>query len=510
MVYFVAAVVSIIVVLNVAEMVNARRLNMNSRDPDERRFINVVEEMSIASGTPVPELYMMDDELAINAFVAGYRPTEAVMVITRGGLETLSRAELQGVVAHEYSHILNGDMRINVRLIAALAGILILGQLGGFLLRSMHYSSTSRSSGKGGQGVMAMLAIGLTLFVVGYMGVFFGRLIKAAVSRQREFLADASSVQFTRNPEGIAGALWKIKTGAGRSHLESSHAEDMSHMCFGESLGFSSLLSTHPPVDDRIEVVSPGFAARRSAEELHRKSDPQFASESADETGSASGDDEDDEVSIMGVDMGLGGVEAVAVVASVTTAASQTESIGNPTPEHVAHAAQLYAGIPATLREAAHDEVRVRAVVYALFLAEVEGAERLAAVQMICDTEGDLVADDAIALVADVEVAGVKHRLPIVEIALPSLKSMGAVDRVRLLATSEKVINFDRRFTLFEFVLLTLLRQQLDRDHAPADSIKYVKFEQVLGEIRLLMTVLARVGARDTEQGEKTFALVMR
>ena len=218
----------------VAKMVGARPIDPDTRDSDERKLRNIVEEMAIASGVSVPELYVMDQETGINAFVAGYTPGEAVMVVTHGAITQLSRDELQGVVAHEFSHIFNGDMRLNVRLIALLAGILMIGQIGGFLLRASFYRGHRVGRSRDGRAQAAMGIIGLALFVIGYVGVFFGRLIQAAVSRQREMLADASSVQFTRNPEGIAGALFKIGMKGG--YLDTtSHASDMNHMCFGES-----------------------------------------------------------------------------------------------------------------------------------------------------------------------------------------------------------------------------------------------------------------------------------
>ncbi|TNF38915.1 MAG: protease, partial [Gammaproteobacteria bacterium] len=222
----------------VAEMAGARFVNPDTDDINEKKFINVVEEMAIASGTPVPVLYVMDNEPGINAFVAGYQPTECVMVVTAGALEQLNRDQLQAVVAHEYSHILNGDMRINVRLMAILAGILLIGKLGELLMRS---SGNRRGKGSGG-GVM----LGLGLFVIGYIGLFFGRLIKAAISRQREFLADASSVQFTRNPRAMAGALFRIRESMAGTYLSNDHAEDMSHMCFAQTMkiSFQRLLAT--------------------------------------------------------------------------------------------------------------------------------------------------------------------------------------------------------------------------------------------------------------------------
>ncbi|HBC34455.1 MAG TPA: peptidase M48, partial [Marinobacter adhaerens] len=247
----------------VAKMVGARPIDPDTRDSDERKLRNIVEEMAIASGVSVPELYVMDQETGINAFVAGYTPGEAVMVVTHGAITQLSRDELQGVVAHEFSHIFNGDMRLNVRLIALLAGILMIGQIGGFLLRASFYRGHRVGRSRDGRAQAAMGIIGLALFVIGYVGVFFGRLIQAAVSRQREMLADASSVQFTRNPEGIAGALFKIGMKGG--YLDTtSHASDMNHMCFGESarMKFTSLLASHPPIDERINAIQPGMLAR--------------------------------------------------------------------------------------------------------------------------------------------------------------------------------------------------------------------------------------------------------
>src|SRR5690554_4621861 len=246
----------------VAHMVGARLIEPDTRDSQERMLRNIVEEMSVASGVPVPDLYVMDNETGINAFVAGYTPGEAVMVVTQGALAQLTRDELQGVVGHEFSHILNGDMRLNVRLIALLAGILMVGQIGYFMVRAGFYSS-GRSRNRDGRAQAAMGLIGLALMVIGYVGVFFGRLIQAAVSRQREMLADASSVQFTRNPEGIGSALFKIGMASG--YLDTtSHASDMNHMCFGESarMKFTSLLASHPPVNERINAIQPGLLAR--------------------------------------------------------------------------------------------------------------------------------------------------------------------------------------------------------------------------------------------------------
>src|SRR5690606_22353976 len=212
-------------------------------------------------------------EPGINAFVAGLRPTEAVLVVTRGALTGLDRDELQGVIGHEYSHILNGDMRINVRLMGLLSGLLLIAQIGRILLRS-------RGRGRRNKNGNQVAFVGLALFIIGYIGVFFGALIQAAVSRQREFLADASSVQFTRNPDGIAGALWQILQHKEGSVLNTSHSQNLGHFCFGEPVRghLTSLMATHPPLDERIRRVDPTFLNRARTGKLKPRAEtPQQA-----------------------------------------------------------------------------------------------------------------------------------------------------------------------------------------------------------------------------------------
>jgi Zn-dependent protease with chaperone function len=246
---------------SVAAMLGGRRISTNTDDLAERQLLNVVEEMALASGVAVPAVYVMDNEPGINAFAAGFTPDDAVVSVNRGTLEYLTRDELQGVIAHEFSHILNGDMRFNIRLIGLLHGILLLGIIGYYLMRFSGTSGRSNRSGKGGG---QLVLLGLAAFVIGYVGLFFGRLIKAAVTRQREYLADASAVQFTRNPDGIGGALKKIGGLAAGSYMDTPEAESASHMFFGS--GFRrmsfSIFATHPPLDERIRRIDPRFDGR--------------------------------------------------------------------------------------------------------------------------------------------------------------------------------------------------------------------------------------------------------
>lgn len=268
----------------IIQMVNATRIPFETKDFKQRQLVNLVEEMAIASGMPIPSVYVMKNEQGLNAFVSGLKPSAAILVVTQGLLDQLDRQQLQGVIGHEFSHILNGDMRLNLRLMGVVAGILVLGQIGQVILRGGRHSrhSYSRgislgssSSGKKNSGAAAILLVGVGLFVVGYIGLFCGRLIKAAISRQREFLADASAVQFTRDRDGIAGALLSIKNATQGSMLDSEKAEEMSHMCFGASTKisqkFSGWLASHPPLDDRIQAIYPGFLRFQSNQKQSTK-----------------------------------------------------------------------------------------------------------------------------------------------------------------------------------------------------------------------------------------------
>jgi Zn-dependent protease with chaperone function len=247
----------------IAKALGGARLDHHIADGKARMLLNVVEEMAIAAGIPVPPVYLLP-ERGINAFAAGYAPADAVIGITEGCLLHLNRDQLQGVIAHEISHILNGDMRMNIRLIALLHGILFIGQAGYQLLQHDHLASSamgSVNSRSRGENRFFLLILALALIILGYLGSFFGHLIKAAVSRQREFLADASAVQFTRNPSGIAGALKVIGAmGAGGSHIQHPNADAMSHLFFGEAMSrWFSVFATHPPLEKRIKRIEPAW-----------------------------------------------------------------------------------------------------------------------------------------------------------------------------------------------------------------------------------------------------------
>ncbi len=341
----------------VSEMMGARAVNPTTTDPDERKLLNVVEEMAIASGIPVPQVYVMDEEDGINAFAAGHQPGDATVTVTRGCMKLLSRDELQGVIGHEFSHILNGDMRLNLRLMGIIFGILCLAVIGRVLLQTA----------RGSRGQNPLPLLGLVLLLIGWIGVFFGRLIQAAVSRQREFLADASSVQFTRNPGGITGALKKIGgLGENGSRVSHAHAEELSHMFFGNGVSapFIGLLETHPPLVQRIRVFEPNF-------------DGQFPYARYD--GRDRPPDETTKPKPRPVPNLFGTVLSGAILSSgaleeppVIRSHSVLPNLGNPTPLHLKYAEQLRDSLPDSVKTAAREPLDAVALIYAILLSDDE------------------------------------------------------------------------------------------------------------------------------------------
>ena len=346
----------------VAEMLGGKLIPSSTNDFLEKRLLNIVEEMAIASGVPVPPVYLMEKERGINAFAAGFTLDDAVMGITRGALETLNREELQGVVAHEFSHILNGDMWLDLKLVGFLHGILLIALIGRSIL---HGSSRSRNNKNSGGAAL----FGLVLLLLGYIGVFFGKLIKSGVSRQREYLADASAVQFTRNPHGLAGALKKIGGLTAGSLVHHNKAEEISHMFFSNGLRSSWLgaFSTHPPLADRITRLDPAFKGKYPNVIRDQGKDVK------DKTGKIK--------SRMEEQQPTGQVPKGAAVIALAILASDpkniTQDIGTPLREYMEYARRLLDSLPTKVREAASDPFGARAVIYGLLLDQDERIRKL-------------------------------------------------------------------------------------------------------------------------------------
>jgi len=478
----------------VAESLGGQLIPQNTQDLNQRKLLNVVEEMAIASGTPAPPVYLLANEPGINAFAAGFSPRDAVLGVTQGTIDHLSREQLQGVIAHEFSHIFNGDMRLNIRLIGALNGILILGILGYYLLYSASFSGRRRGNDKGAGGILA-LAIGL--MVIGYAGTFFGGLIKAAVSRQREYLADASAVQFTRNPNGIAGALKRIGGLESGSKVENPGAPEVSHAFFaqGVSGAMQWLSATHPPLAKRILRIDPQWDGKfEYSDRADLIQDEQRAGESAATARQAAART----------------VAAVVAGAAVADAMTAMDRVGNPTQEAVESARALLAGLPQVIQEAAREPYGARAVIYCLVLDK--GQEIRARQSKHLENHADPhVYALTLRLIPEMGGLDVKYRLPLIDIAIPALKQLSLNQYKAFRGNLVALIEMDARVDLLEWSLQKILFNHLDGQFFKLEHTKarYSDPAQLRKEIELVLSVMAYAGAQNQGAAEGAFAAAM-
>lgn len=447
----------------VAEHLGGRRLPPNSQDPIERKVLNVVEEMAIAANMPVPPVYLLDREPAINAFAAGYSPRDAVIGITRGCAEKLSRAQLQGVVAHEIAHILNGDMRLNIRIIAILNGILFISHAGYLLLR--FGALGGRRDGKNA----ALPLLGLGLLVLGAIGVLFGNIIKAAVSRQREFLADASAAQFTREPEALSGALQQIgvaqKKGAG-SKIESPNADEAAHLFFGQAVNkMMSVMATHPPLEERIRRLEPSW-------------DGTFRANTSAATASTEGASESD--------------------ATETSRQRQERFVRT-----LVGAAAV--SLPDTVIEDARDPEHAQALVLTLLLDDDKNM-RQQQLEIIQQRAGDAVHADVVAHIDVVKALPLEQQLPLCELVMPALKMMSAQQTEQFLQLMQALIDVDAQTTLYEWCLYQVIWRYLQGEHTRR-SLNVRQFRsRRTHDAQLTLSVLAHFGHETNEQAHTAFA----
>jgi Zn-dependent protease with chaperone function len=479
----------------VAELLGGRRVSPDTTDLEERKLLNVVEEMSIASGTPVPAVYVLDGEDGINAFAAGYTMQDAAVAVTRGALHTFTRDELQAVMAHEFSHILNGDMRLNIRLMGVLYGILLLAIIG----RGIVYAGP-RGGRRGGRdgGAGWIVFLGIALLLVGYIGVFFGKMIKAAVSRQREYLADSAAVQFTRNPDGLAGALKKIGAQAHGSRVRDHHAEELSHLFFANGLKSSmfGFLSTHPPLEERIRRLDPGWSGDFDAPPTPRVAEREEHVQAARKHGFGG--------------LPLEGLAAAAALEQSRPSGVVT-TVGMPTPEHLEYASRLMERFPAELMRALHDPVESRALLLALVLAP---AEPVLDVQRAAVREygGPDVANRVATLLPMVREQGADARLPLLDLALPALQGLTPDEADRLIGTLEQVVDADGEVHIFEFALIHSVRRRLrGGGERQVRSGRVRDFGPLRTEVETVLSALAWVGAAgDAELAGRAFEAGVR
>jgi len=471
---------------SVAEMMGGRLVTGETQNPGDRRLVNVVEEIAIASGTQVPLVYVMEHEPGINAFAAGLTQSDAVIAVTRGCVEQLSRSELQGVIAHEFSHILNGDMRINMRLIGILFGILMIGLIGRFIMRSGFYSgsSRSRSNGKGGVG---LVSIGIGLAILGYAGTFFGNWIKASISRQREYLADASAVQFTRDPDGIANALKKIGASSNGSIIQHPDSAELSHAYFSNGLRsfFGSMFSTHPPLPERIKRIQPRWDGKFEVKTSH-------VSQQSGKTAT----DTDKQRERM--------VATATILAGTMDAISQA---GQATADNLKQAGTVISELPEAIRQATHDPYAARALIYALVLHQ--DRDQLTSQFRYLNEHADTgVAMLTEQLMSDVRALPRKHRLTVVDMSMPALRQLSQQQYVKFRSNFTHIIKLDGHISIFEWSLQKIVLHSLDIDFLRSSSLvaKYSSISKLSRSCSVLLSFLAR----ETQQHDSAVSHAFR
>ena len=445
----------------VARAMRGTLVDPNTQDPLRRRLYNVVEEMAIASGVPVPEVYVLEQETAINAFAAGYTPHDAAVAVTRGLLESLDRDELQGVVAHEFSHIVNGDMRINIRLMSFVFGIMIISLLGQHLMHSARFTKNSKDAAP-------LVIFSLLIVMIGWIGLFFGRVIKAAISRQREYLADAAAVQFTRHPQGIGNALKKIELASSHSYLEGG-AEEVAHMLFGANKQ-SWLLATHPPLIKRIQAIEPNFTLD-DLKDFKRALSARAQSERA---------------------------------AQEAQAEAQSLNSLSPFGEHLwLNASVLLLELPDGIKALAHSDQAIEALLtYLLCCEHWMSSQPLQ--DWVESQKGAQLRKQVDQLIEEHGILPLPARLPVFEMVIPSLRRRPLIELESLGEYVSNLIMYDGVVSVFEYSLDRLMTQAMEAIRNPS-KVRIVGDKSLESESRSVAELLAVIavqghGALDEQQ----------
>ena len=491
----------------VAEMMGGRRILQSTTEPQEKQLLNVVEEMAIASGVPVPSVFVMEHESGVNAFAAGYSPNDAAIAVTWGLLESMKRDELQGVIGHEFSHVLNGDMRLNLRMLGLLFGIEMVGQGGRVFFHIAR--------GADGRAALALFAFGGALMAIGSIGLFAANMIRAAVSRQREYLADASAVQFTRNPEGIASALIRIATESGV--VDHPATAEVSHMFIAAALEsrMSGLFATHPPLEDRIKrVIGPSAKQRlREAAEAYEREDVE---------GEASANHEGTELPAtsqrqlpqhaamasmaMTAQVAAAAASPAAAIAGgastvVVGAAQVVASIGNPEPYHVDYAKALIASFPEPIRVGLGHLDGAKGIIIALLATDAKPEANIGAIVSAAGESAALAF--ARTVISTFRGQNQHLRLPIVSLALPTLRAVPRENRLRFADLVRKIVAADGRITPFEFALSVMLTRAMDDTPRPGKMTKYMSLTPLRDDIANVLSLFVRIASEGTALFDK-------
>ena len=457
----------------VAQSLGGVRVERDTADPARKRLRNIIEEMAIASGVPVPEIYVLEQEPAINAFAAGHTPANACVTVTQGALDHLNRDELQGVIGHEFSHILNGDMRLNIQLMGAIFGLLVIAVIGRLVFNFAPRGGNDRDR----RGGLGWVGVGLAAMVLGYLGLLAGRILQAAVSRQRERLADASAVQFTRNTTGLKGALLKIAALEEGSKFVAADAEQVAHMLFAP--GLDRVFATHPPLLERIRTLDPQFdpaELKRLIE--HGVPGPEGGGYGAGAPASAA------PAAASGFAAGAGAIAA---------------QVGRPQPANVDQAQSLREQIPAVLRDFSDTGTHARSLVLALLLSR-DPAIRDAQAQRIAQEYGSAELQTVNTAITAAGSIAPMLRLPSLLQLFPTLRRLPLAERQRLNALVMDLIHIDANIDVFEFCLAKLLELMLNDAAGNAAPYGRLSLDAAVDPVHNLFATLARCGSDDEQE----------
>src|SRR5438876_549771 len=493
----------------VALLLGGERLNTETKKLDELRLLHVVEEMSIASGTPMPDIYVLRREFGLNAFVAGHTVSDMVVCVTEGCLRSLTRDELQGIIAHEYSHIFNGDMRLNIRLMGIVHGLFCI-TLFSYWVMSRTYRERDRDIGatpeiRTGVGLfvdLVILVIGFLLAFVGWNGAFFGRMIKGAVSRQREFLADAAAVQFTRSPEGLANALKKVKASPEKAIIHSPRAEEASHIFFCNGIEHDRvwLTSTHPPLDERIKriqtMMGESFVPepKRIEEQLARPRGAEVEKPETEFAGIVSRLlPRKDSASPLSRSAGIAAKDALA-------------NVGVPVARHLTYAAQLMEALPEEVRQAAREPGGAMALVYALLLSP-QANVREAQLRLLKSRLSSEVSLKVNAVLSAIRPLNELVKIPLVDLTFPALRRLSLPEYAAFRANIAELLAADQQLDLFEFALQKMLRRHLEPSFKPAPEpeVRHHSVKGVAAACSTLLSALAHAGQDPAKEAQAAF-----
>lgn len=471
----------------VARSLGGERISADSSDPLYRRLHNVVEEMAIASGTAVPEVYVLPRESGINAFAAGMTPASAAIAVTRGALELLTRDELQAVVAHEFSHIINNDIRLNFHLIAWLHGLMALS----VIARGMLRFAPSNDRGRRG-GLPAVWIAAFAVMVLGYVGLLFGRLMQAAVARRREMLADASAVQFTRNSEGLRGALLKIAASDAGGQLQEVNTDEVTHLLFFPPA--QQWFATHPPLKGRIAALGAAF----DAAELARVRQRLLAHESIP-------------IEEMPAPMAASNAQPEIFQRNVQLSTSNlAAAVGQVGASQLQWARQLHDSLPEVVTMAASNSDAAIALLFSLTLSDVAHS-RVQQVQTIRTRLGAKIAAQVEAILPTTTLLSPVQRQPALFNILPQLRQLSADGRLRISSCLQEVVQINGPISVTHYALCKLAQSQLhDAFAGYSRQRRAVSLAEVSDAAAQLLSVLVQHGHSDDQQARLAYERAMQ